>query len=150
MSRKIVAQNKRARFDYHIEETLEAGIMLVGSEVKSLRTGKGSILEAYATHEEGEIFLINAFIPEYTEANRFNHEPKRKRKLLLRKKEVNKLIGAVQKKGKTLVPLSLYLNERGKIKVELAIAVGKKKHDKRETEKNRDWDRQKGRLLREK
>lgn len=145
-----VALNKKARFDYLIEQTFEAGLMLQGSEVKSLRNGKGSITESYAAEEGNEIFLINAFIPEYLEANRFNHFPRRPRKLLLRRKEINKLLGAVRKKGQTLVPLAIYFNKRGKAKVELALATGKNKGDKRETQKNRDWQRQKGRLLRDK
>ena len=146
--RKIVALNKRARFDYLIETTVEAGLVLQGSEVKSLRRGQGSITEAYASQERSdELFLINAFIPEYTEAGRFNHDPRRHRKLLLRRREINRLGGLIQKKGKTLLPLSIYFNERGKAKVELGVGVGKKKHDKRETEKQRDWQREKGRVL---
>jgi SsrA-binding protein len=147
--RNIVAQNKRARFDFHIEDTFEAGIMLVGSEVKSLRQGKGTITESYATEENGAIYLINSYIPEYTEANQFNHEPRRPRKLLLHRSEINRLIGAVQKKGKTLVPLSIYFNVKGYAKVELGLAVGKQKHDKRETEKKRDWQREKSRIMKE-
>ncbi len=149
--KKIVAQNKRARFDYHIEENYEAGIVLFGSEVKSLRAGKGSITESYASDEGGdELLLINSFIPEYFEASRYNHEPRRPRKLLLKRRELNKLLGAIRKKGKTLVPLSIYFNDRGIAKVDLGLAVGKKKHDKRATEKSRDWDREKGRLIRDK
>lgn len=149
--KKIVAQNKRARFDYHIEENYEAGIVLFGSEVKSLRAGKGSITESYASDEGGdELLLINSFIPEYFEASRYNHEPRRPRKLLLKRRELNKLLGAIRKKGKTLVPLSIYFNDRGIAKVDLGLAVGKKKHDKRATEKSRDWNREKGRLLRDK
>lgn len=147
--RTTVAQNKKARFDYHIEETFEAGLMLMGSEVKSLRQGKATITESYATEENGEIFLINAYIPEYSEANRFNHEPRRPRKLLLHKREINRLIGAVQKKGKTLVALSIYFNDSGYAKVELGLAVGKQKHDKRDTEKKRDWQRDKARIMKE-
>ena len=124
--------------------------MLFGSEVKSLRQGKGSIIESYASDEEGELFLINSFIPEYTEASRFNHNPKRPRKLLVRRRELDRLLNAIRRKGMTLVPLSLYFNERGMAKVELGLASGKKKSDKRETEKARDWQREKGRLIRDK
>ena len=149
-SKKVVALNKRARFDYFIEENIEAGIVLYGSEVKSLRQGKGSIAESYASDEGDELFLINAFIPEYYEANRFNHEPRRPRKLLVRRRELNRLLAAIRKKGMTLVPLSLYFNERGIAKIEMGLATGKKKTDKRSTEKERDWQRQKGRLMRSK
>lgn len=148
--KKAVALNKRARFDYFIEETFEAGLVLYGSEVKSLREGKGSIAESYASDEGDELFLINAFIPEYYEASRFNHEPKRPRKLLVRRRELNRLLVAVRKKGMTLVPLSLYFNERGIAKIELGLASGKKKTDKRFVEKERDWQREKGRLMRSK
>lgn len=149
--KKVVALNKRARFDYFIEETIEAGIMLFGSEVKSLRNGKGSIVESYASDEKGdELFLINAFIPEYYEANRFNHDPRRPRKLLVRRRELDRLLIAIRRKGMTLIPLSLYFNERGMAKLELGLATGKKKSDKRETEKERDWQREKGRLMRDK
>ncbi len=149
-SKKVVALNKRARFDYQIEDTFEAGIVLYGSEVKSLRAGKGSIAESYASDEGDELYLINAFIPEYFEAARFNHEPKRPRKLLLRRRELNRLLGAIRRKGMTLVPLSIYFNKRGLAKVELGLGVGKKKADKRATEKERDWQREKGRLMRTK
>ncbi|HUX80106.1 MAG TPA: SsrA-binding protein SmpB [Alphaproteobacteria bacterium] len=149
-AKKIVAQNKRARFDYFIEENIEAGIVLMGSEVKSLRQGKGSIAESYASDEGDELFLINSFIPEYNEASRFNHEPKRHRKLLLRRRELNRLLVAIRRQGMTLVPLSLYFNERGIAKLDLGLASGKKKADKRSTEKERDWQREKGRLLRAK
>ena len=149
-NRKVVADNRKARFNYEIIDTLEAGLELTGTEVKSLRAGKSMIAESYATEQGGEIYLINSFIPEYLQGNRFNHEPKRPRRLLLHKKEISKLIGAVQKDGMTLVPLKLYFNDRGRAKLELAVARGKKLHDKRETEKKRDWDREKGRLLREK
>lgn len=148
--KKVVALNKRARFDYFIEETIEAGIMLFGSEVKSLRQGKGSIVESYASDEDDELFLINAFIPEYNEASRFNHNPKRSRKLLVRRRELDRLLIAIRRKGMTLVPLSLYFNERGIAKIELGLASGKKKADKRDTEKARDWQREKGRLMRNK
>jgi SsrA-binding protein len=145
---KIVADNRKARFNYSIGDTFEAGIALTGTEVKSLRAGKATIGESYAGEHRGEIFLINANIPEYLQANRFNHEPKRPRKLLLHKRQVNKLIGAVQREGMTLVPLRLYFNEKGRAKVELALAKGKQLHDKRETEKKRDWNRDKARLMR--
>src|SRR3990170_812914 len=145
---RVVAQNRRARFDYEIVETLEVGIILMGSEVKSLRLGTSSINESFAGEMEGEIFLFNANIPEYLQANRFNHEPKRPRKLLLHRKQINKLMGAVDRDGMTLIPLKLYFNERGRAKLLLAVAKGKKLHDKRESEKKRDWSREKGRLLR--
>ena len=145
---KVVADNRKARFNYEIGEVFEAGIMLTGTEVKSLRTGKATIAESYADSRGGEIWLINSNIPEYLQASRFNHEPKRRRKLLLHKKQVNKLAGAVEREGMTLVPLRLYFNERGRAKLLLAVAKGKKLHDKRESEKKRDWGREKGRLLR--
>ena len=148
--RKIVAENRKARFNYEIVEVMEAGIALAGSEVKSLRSGKATIAESYASAEGGEIWLINANIPEYLEANRFNHEPKRPRKLLLRKRQMAKLIIAVEREGMTMVPLQVYFNARGKAKVALALAKGKKLHDKRDTERRRDWSREKGRLLRAK
>jgi SsrA-binding protein len=148
--RKIVAENRKARFNYLIGETFEAGIQLAGTEVKSLRQGKANIAESYVSPERGEVWLINANIPEYLQANRFNHEPTRPRKLLLHKRQVNRLLGAVQREGMTVVPLRLYFNDRGRAKVEIALAQGKKLHDKRETEKARDWQREKGRLLREK
>lgn len=147
---KVVADNRKARFNYEIGEVFEAGIMLTGTEVKSLRTGKATIAESYADSRGGEIWLINSNIPEYLQASRFNHEPKRRRKLLLHKKQVNKLAGAVEREGMTLVPLRLYFNERGRAKLEIALARGKKLHDKRETLKKRSWDRERGRLLREK
>lgn len=146
--RQLVAQNRKARHNFHIESTLEAGIMLTGTEVKSLRAGRASIGESYAAEQDGEIFLINSHIPEYPPAGRFNHAPKRTRKLLLHKKQLAQLIGAITREGYTLVPLSLYFNERGRAKVELGLAKGKKKHDKRAAEKDRDWKRQKARLLR--
>jgi SsrA-binding protein len=146
---KIVALNRRARFDYFIDETFEAGIALSGTEVKSLRSGEGSITEAYAEVRDGECWLINANIPEFSHGNRFNHEPKRPRKLLLHTREIEKMIGAVERKGMTLVPLSVYFNSRGRAKVELALAKGKQAHDKRETIKDRDWKRDKARLLRD-
>lgn len=148
---KVVARNKRARFDYFIDDTFEAGLVLYGSEVKALRQGQGSISESYASDEGGdELFLINAFIPEYSEASRFNHNPRRPRKLLLHRRELNRLWGKVRKRGMTLVPLSLYFNNRGIAKIELGLATGKKKTDKRQTEKTRDWQREKERLLRSK
>ena len=148
--RKVVADNRKARYNYQIEETFEAGIVLQGSEVKSLRDGKANIAEAYASDEDGEIYLLNSNIPTYKQAGRFNHEPRRQRKLLLHKREIDKLLGAVQREGMTIVPLKLYFNDRGIAKLELAIARGKKLHDKRETEKKRDWQRQKARIMREK
>ena len=147
---KVAAQNRKARYNYTIEESLEAGLVLTGSEVKSLREGRANIAESYAREQEGEIFLVNAHIPEYRQAGQFNHEPRRPRKLLLQKRQVEKLIGAVQREGVTLVPLKLYFNERGIAKLQLGVGRGKKKYDKRETEKSRDWDRQKARLLRDK
>src|SRR5258706_13266397 len=145
---KVVAENRKARFNYAIEDTVEAGIALTGTEVKSIRNGKTTIAESYADSKNGEIWLINANIPEYLQANRFNHEPKRPRKLLLHKKQINRLMGAVEREGMTLIPLKLYFNERGRAKLLLAVAKGKKLHDKRESEKKRDWSREKGRLLR--
>src|SRR5437764_8076155 len=138
--RKIAADNRRARYNYQIGETFEAGLMLTGTEVKSLRTGKATIAESYASVDRaGEVFLVNANIPEYLQANRFNHDPKRPRKLLLHKKQINRLMGAVEREGMTLIPLKLYFNERGRAKLLLAVAKGKKLHDKRESEKKRDW-----------
>ncbi|MEO6040822.1 MAG: SsrA-binding protein SmpB [Croceibacterium sp.] len=146
---KTVAENRRARFDYFIEDKFEAGIALSGTEVKSLRFGEGSIAEAYAQVHDGEAWLINANIPEFSHGNRYNHEPKRPRKLLLHEREIEKMIGAVERKGMTLIPLSVYFNGRGRAKVELALAKGKQTHDKRATIKDRDWKRDKARLLRE-
>ena len=148
-TRKVVAQNRQARRNYEIDETLEAGLVLTGSEVKSLRNGQASIKEAYGRDEDGELFLLNANIPEYPGANRFNHEPKRPRKLLVRRREMSKLIGQIRREGYSLVPLSIYFNRRGIAKVELGLARGRKKIDKRQVEKKRDWDRQKARLMRE-
>lgn len=145
---KVVADNRKARFNYSIEDSVEAGVALTGTEVKSIRLGKATIAESYADPRDGEIWLVNANIPEYLQANRFNHAPKRPRKLLLHKKQINKLIGAVEREGMTLIPLKLYFNEQGRAKVELALAKGKKLHDKRETERKRDWNREKSRLLR--
>ena len=145
---KIAADNRRARYNYELGDRFEAGLMLAGTEVKSLRTGKATIAESYASVERsGEIYLINATIPEYLQANRFNHEPKRRRKLLLHAREIAKIAQAVEREGMTIVPLKLYFNEKGRAKLEIALAKGKKLHDKRETEKKRDWDREKGRLL---
>ncbi len=146
---KVVAENRRARYDYFVEERFEAGIQLVGTEVKSLRVGEGSIAESYAAVEGDELWLINSHVPEYSHGNRQNHEPRRPRKLLLKGREIAKLQGAVARQGLTLVPLSIYFNTRGRAKVELAIARGKKMHDKRDTEKERDWKREQGRLLRQ-
>ena len=148
--RRVAAENRKARFEYAIGDTYEAGIALQGSEVKSLRAGKATIGESYAAEKNGELFLVNAYIPEYLEAHQFNHETKRPRKLLLHRRQVNKLIGAVQRDGMTIVPLKIYFNDRGRAKVELALAKGKNVADKRETAKKRDWDREKSRLLRDK
>src|SRR5690349_16956889 len=145
---RVVAHNRKARFNYEIGETFEAGIALTGTEVKSLRQGKATIAESYADSRDGEIWLVNANIPEYLQAGRFNHAPKRPRKLLLHRRQIDKLAGGVEREGMTIVPLKLYFNERGRAKVELALARGKKLHDKRETEKKRSWEREKGRLLR--
>lgn len=147
---KIVAHNRRARFDYELLDTYEAGVALTGTEVKSLRNGRASLAEAHAGEAAGELWLFNAHIPEYGPANRFNHEPRRPRKLLLHRREINRLIGAVQKEGMTIVPLRLYFNPRGVAKLSIALARGKKRHDKRETEKKRDWQREKARLMKEK
>ena len=146
--RKVVAENRRARFDYFVEDRFEAGIALVGTEVKALRQGEGSIAESYATVDGDEIWLINSHIPEYSHGNRLNHEPRRQRKLLLSKRQIAKINGAITRQGLTLVPLSIYFNGRGRAKVELALARGKKVHDKRETVKERDWKREQQRLLR--
>jgi SsrA-binding protein len=145
---KIVADNRRARFNYEIGDTVEAGIALTGTEVKSLRVGKATIAESYADAKNGEIWLVNANIPEYLQANRFNHLPKRPRKLLLHKRQIARLAGAVEREGMTIVPLRLYFNEKGRAKIELAVARGKKLHDKRETERKRSWDRERARLMR--
>ena len=146
---KVVAENRRARFEYSIEETFEAGLALSGTEVKSLRFGEGSIQESYADIQNGECWLVNANIPEFSHGNRFNHEPKRPRKLLLHEREIARLFGAVERKGMTLVPLSIYFNARGRAKVELALAKGRQAHDKRAAIKDRDWKRDKARLMRE-
>ncbi len=148
--KRLVAQNRRARHDYTIEDTLEAGLVLTGSEVKSLRKGRCSVGEAYAHERDGELFVQNLHIPPYDPASRYNHEPRRPRKLLVHRRELARLIGLVQRGGYTLVPLSIYFNERGRAKLELALARGKRKADKRDSEKRRDWQRQKARLLRDK
>lgn len=144
---RLAADNRKARFNYEIKETVEAGIALQGTEIKSLRGGKATISESYAGPMGTELFLFNAHIPEYLEANRFNHEVRRPRKLLLHRREINKLMGAVQREGMALIPLKVYFNDRGRAKVELGLGKGKKLHDKRETEKERDWNRDKQRLL---
>lgn len=146
---KTVAENRRARFDYHIEDVFEAGIALTGTEVKSLRFGQGTIAESYAEVRNGQVWLVNANIPEFSHGNRYNHEPKRARKLLLHEREINKMFGAVERKGMTLVPLSVYFNSRGRAKVELALAKGKQTHDKRATTKDRDWKRDQARIMRD-
>jgi SsrA-binding protein len=147
---KVAADNRKARFNFAIGETFEAGIALTGTEVKSLRNGKATIAESYADARDGEIWLVNSNIPEYLQANRNNHLPKRPRKLLLHKRQIEKLIGAVEREGMTIVPLKIYFNPRGRAKVEIALARGKKLHDKRESEKKRDWQRERGRLMRDK
>ena len=144
------AVNRRARFNYEIGQIFEAGVALAGTEVKSLREGRASIADAYAGERNGEMWLYNAYIPEYLQANRFNHETRRPRKLLLHRREISRLIGAVDREGMTVVPLRIFFNDRGRAKVELAVARGKKLHDKRETSKKRDWGREKARLMREK
>ena len=145
---KVVADNRKARFNYAIGDTFEAGIVLTGSEVKSLRAGKATIAESYADARGGELWLINSNIPESLQASRFNHAPTRARTLLLQKREINRLLGAVEREGMTIVPLKLYFNEKGRAKVEIALARGKKLHDKRETLKKRSWERERGRLMR--
>jgi SsrA-binding protein len=144
-----VAENRRARYDYEILDTLEAGIMLTGTEVKSLRTGKAQITESYASPERGELWLINAHIPEYLQANRYNHEEKRPRKLLVSRKDLARLSESVERAGNTIVPLKLYFNDRGIAKLLIGVAKGKKSFDKRETEKKRDWNREKSRIMKE-
>lgn len=147
---KVIAENRRARFDYFLEDNIEAGIQLLGTEIKALRDGRANIAESYAAVEGREIVLINADIPPYKQANRFNHEPRRPRKLLLHRKQIDKLMGAVQRDGQTIIPLKLYLNDAGKAKLEIALAKGKKLHDKREASAERDWQRDKSRLMRDK
>ncbi len=146
---KVVAENRRARYDYHIEDKFEAGIALQGTEVKALRAGEATIGESYAEVRDGEVWLINSNVPEYSHGNRLNHQPRRPRKLLLNTREINKMFGAVERKGMTLVPLSVYFNKHGRAKVELALAKGKQAHDKRQSVKDRDWKRDKARLMRE-
>lgn len=151
MTGKLIAENRRARYDYFLEDTFEAGLQLTGSEVKSLRNGRANIAESYAAVQGDEIILVNADIPPYKQAGPFfNHEPRRHRKLLLKRREIDKLIGAVQRDGRTIIPTKLYWNDRGIAKLEVALAKGKKAYDKRETSAQRDWQRDKARLLREK
>ena len=147
--KKTVAENRRARFDYYVEDVMEAGIALTGTEVKSLRFGEGSIAESYAEIRGEEAWLVNSNVPEFSHGNRFNHEPKRPRKLLLHAREIDRLRGAVERKGMTLVPLSIYFNSRGRAKVELALARGKNAADKRQTVKERDWKREQARIMRD-
>lgn len=147
---KTVAENRRARFEFFIEDVYEAGICLTGTEVKSLRAGQGSIVESYAEVRDGQVWLVNSNIPEFSHGNRYNHEPKRVRKLLLRGREIEKMHGAVARKGMTLVPLTIYFNSQGRAKMELAIAKGKNVQDKRETIKDRDWKREQSRIMRDK
>ncbi len=147
---KLIADNRKARHNYEFVETFEAGLVLTGTEVKSLRNGKAMIAESYATDEDGEIWLINSHIPEYLEGNRNNHDPRRRRKLLLKKREMHKLINAINRDGMTIVPNRLYFNDRGRAKLQIALAKGRKAHDKRQVSKERDWKREQGRLLREK
>lgn len=144
---KLIAENRKARYSFAVEDTLEAGLVLTGTEVKALRLGIANIQESYASFERGEFWLINSYIPEYTQANRFNHEPRRLRKLLMSKKEMAKISKEIDREGMTLVPLKLYFNERGMAKLLMGVAKGKKLHDKRETEKQRDWNREKARLM---
>ena len=147
-ARKLVAENRRARFDYFLEESVEAGLVLTGSEVKSLRLGRANIAESYASVEGGEMVLINAYIPEYPGANRFNHEPRRGRKLLLHRRQIAKLTQAVQREGRTIVPVKLFFDEKGRAKLEIALAKGRKLHDKRASEADKDWKRDQARLMR--
>jgi SsrA-binding protein len=147
---KLIAENRRARFDYFIDDVVEAGLQLTGTEVKSLRNGRANIAESYAAVEGREIMLVNADIPPYVQANRFNHEPRRPRKLLLHRRQIDRLIGAVQREGLTIIPTRLYWNDKGVAKLEIGLAKGKKLHDKRETAAERDWQRDKARLMRDK
>lgn len=146
---KVIAENRRARFDYFLEDFVEAGIQLLGTEIKALRDGRANIAESYVSPEGRDLVLINADIPPYKQANRFNHEPRRARRLLLHRKQIDRMIGAVQRDGQTIIPVRLYLNEAGKAKIEIAMAKGKKLHDKREASAERDWQRDKARLLRD-
>ncbi|HET6322106.1 MAG TPA: SsrA-binding protein SmpB [Hyphomicrobium sp.] len=149
--RRIVAENRQARHEYFLTDTLEAGLQLTGTEVKSLRKGQANIAESYASIEDGGVWLVNSYIPEYKGAGPFfQHEPRRKRRLLLHAKEIHKLAIAIDRRGMTMVPLELYFNERGIAKLKMALAEGKKLHDKRETAKKRDWNREKARILRDK
>ena len=145
---KVIADNRKARFNYEIGEVVEAGIALTGTEVKSLRQGRANIAESYADAKGGEIWLVNANIPEYLQASRFNHAPKRPRKLLLHRRQINKLAAAVDREGMTIVPLKLFFDDKGRAKIEIALGRGKKLHDKRESEKKRSWERERGRLMR--
>lgn len=145
---RTAAENRKARFSYEVLDTIETGLALTGTEVKSLRQGQANIQESYASVEDGELWLINSYLPEYLQGNRFNHEPRRRRKLLVSKRERARLAQSVEREGMTLVPLKIYFNDRGRAKLLLAVARGKKLHDKRETEKKRDWSREKSRLLR--
>ncbi len=147
---KLIAENRRARYDYFLEDTFEAGVVLTGTEVKALREGRANIAESYAATEGDEIVLVNAYIPEYGPANRFNHEPRRPRKLLLHRKQISRLLGSVRRDGRTLIPTKLYFNDKGRVKLELCLAKGKKLHDKREATADRDWARDKARLMRDK
>lgn len=146
---KVAAENRKARFSYEVVDTYEAGLALTGTEVKSLRGGHANIAESYASVEGGELWLINSYLPEYLQANRFNHEPRRRRKLLMKKKEMAKLSEAVERQGMTMVPLKIYFNDQGRAKLLLALARGKNAADKRQTEKDRDWAREKSRLLKD-
>jgi len=146
---RLAADNRRARYDFEIGQVFEAGIQLTGTEIKSLRGGRSTIADSYAAEKGGEVWLYNAYIPEYLQANQFNHETRRPRKLLLHKKEIGRLAVAVQREGMTIVPLKIFFNEKGRAKVEIALARGKKLHDKRATEKERDWNREKSRVLRD-
>ncbi len=150
MSGKLIAENRRAKFDYFLEETFEAGISLTGSEVKSLRLGKANIAESYASADGAQLTLVNAYIPEYGPANRFNHEPRRPRRLLLHRKQIDRLLGAIRRDGRTIVPVRLYWNDKGLAKLEVALAKGKTAPDKRQTIADRDWKREQGRLMRDK
>lgn len=145
---KVIAENRRARYDYAIEEDIECGVMLLGSEVKSLRVGQSNIAESYAAVEEGELWLVNSYIAPYDPARTWGHEERRRRKLLVSKRELSKMWQASSRQGMTLVPLVMYFNHRGKVKIKIGIAKGKQNHDKRATEQKRDWSRQKARLLR--
>ena len=149
-AKKLIAENRRARFDYFLEENVEAGLVLTGTEVKALRMGRANIAESYASAEGRDLVLINSYIPEYGPANRFNHEPRRHRKLLLKRRQIDKMIAAVQREGRTIVPIRLYWDEKGRAKLELALAKGKSAPDKRQATAERDWARDKARLMRDK